>query len=190
MAGLQESARWAEARAALERAEARLDGAGRHDLRRRLGQARRDLDLVIQLDAIRLNRVTRGELAFYKARANRDYAEAFRPGGAGNEPRSAVACGGTDQRIGRARGARGGRLRLGGLRHRQGATGLAAGGGAANRLELRRLARACLRSGRMGGSTGAGGIGPDRAGGQREPFHSCWRSGNGSGPPAGTRPRS
>ena len=77
IAGLQESARWAEARAALVRAQDRLDGGGPSDLRQRIGQARRDLDLVIQLDAIRLNRVTRGELAFYKARANRDYAQAF-----------------------------------------------------------------------------------------------------------------
>ncbi len=35
------------------------------------------------LDAIRLKRVTRGELAFYKARANRDYAEAFQQAGMG-----------------------------------------------------------------------------------------------------------
>ena len=83
LAALQESARWAEARAALERAEDRLEGGGPGDLRRRLGQARRDLDLVIQLDTIRLKRVTRGELAFYKAQANRDYAEAFEQAGLG-----------------------------------------------------------------------------------------------------------
>jgi serine/threonine-protein kinase len=83
MAGLRESARWAEARAALDRAEVRLEGGGSGDLRRRLGQARRDLDLVIHLEAIRLTRVTRGELAFYKAQANRDYAEAFEQAGLG-----------------------------------------------------------------------------------------------------------
>ncbi len=83
MAGLQESARWAEARAALERAEDQLEGGGPGDLRRRLGQARRDLDLVIHLDTIRLKRVTRGELAFYKARANQDYTEAFQQAGMG-----------------------------------------------------------------------------------------------------------
>jgi eukaryotic-like serine/threonine-protein kinase len=83
LAGLQQSARWAEARAALARAEDRLDGGRTADLRQRLGRARRDLDLVIQLDAIRLNRLTRGELAFYKARANRDYAEAFAQAGLG-----------------------------------------------------------------------------------------------------------
>jgi serine/threonine-protein kinase len=81
VAGLQDGARWADARAALERAETRLAGGGPGDLRRRLGQARRDLDLVVQLDSIRLKRVTRGELAFYKARANREYAEAFQQAG-------------------------------------------------------------------------------------------------------------
>jgi serine/threonine-protein kinase len=83
MAGLRDSARWAEARAALERAVDRLEGGGPGDLRRRLGQARRDLDLVIQLEAIRLTRVTRGELAYYKAQADRDYAEAFEQAGLG-----------------------------------------------------------------------------------------------------------
>src|SRR5262249_37086245 len=82
-ARLQESARWAEARAALGRAEDRLEGGGPHDLRRRLGQAPRDPDLVIHLDTIPLKRVTRGELAFYKAQANRDYAEAFERAGLG-----------------------------------------------------------------------------------------------------------
>jgi serine/threonine-protein kinase len=84
VAGLQDSARWAEARAALERAEARLGGGGPDDLRRRLGQARRDLDLVIQLDAIRLRRVTRSELDFSQARADRDYQAAFREAGLGS----------------------------------------------------------------------------------------------------------
>jgi serine/threonine-protein kinase len=83
MAALRDSARWAEARAALERAEDRLEGGGPGDLRRRLGQARRDLDLVIHLEGIRLKRVTRGELAFYKTQANRDYAEAFEQAGLG-----------------------------------------------------------------------------------------------------------
>jgi serine/threonine-protein kinase len=83
LAALEENARWAEARAVLQRAEARLEEGGPDDLRRRISQARRDLDLVIQLDAIRLKRVTRGELAFYKARANREYAGAFRRAGLG-----------------------------------------------------------------------------------------------------------
>jgi serine/threonine-protein kinase len=81
MSALQDSARWQEAQAALERAEARLEGGGAVDLRRRLVQARSDLNLVVQLNAIRLNRVTRGELAFYKAQANREYTDAFRQAG-------------------------------------------------------------------------------------------------------------
>jgi serine/threonine-protein kinase len=92
VARLQESARWGEASAALERAEARLEGGGPADLRRRLAQARRDLELLIRLDTIRLKRVTRGELAFYKARANQDYAEAFEQAGLGtiHDPPSQV----------------------------------------------------------------------------------------------------
>ena len=92
-AGLHQSARWAEARAALKRAEARLEGGGPADLRRRLGQAWRDLDLVIQLDTIRLKRVTRGELLFYKAQADRDYRTAFQQAGLGSidDPPSRVA---------------------------------------------------------------------------------------------------
>jgi serine/threonine-protein kinase len=83
LARLQASARWEDARATLRRAVARLEGVGARDLHRRLGQAGRDLDFVIELDAIRLNRITRGELAFYKARADRNYAEAFERAGLG-----------------------------------------------------------------------------------------------------------
>jgi serine/threonine-protein kinase len=82
-AGLQDGARWEEARLALDRADRRLGWGAPDDLRRRLGQARRDLDLMIRLDAIRLKRVTRGELDFYKARANQEYAEAFGRAGLG-----------------------------------------------------------------------------------------------------------
>jgi serine/threonine-protein kinase len=93
LAGLQDSARWAEARAALKRAEARLGGGGPGDLRRRLDQARRDLDLVIHLDAIRLKRVTRGRLPLYKAQANQQYTEAFQQAGLGtiHDPPARVA---------------------------------------------------------------------------------------------------
>jgi serine/threonine-protein kinase len=82
-AALQDSARWAEARAALDRASDRFGGGGPRELRRRLDQARRDLNLVVDLDKIRLNRVTRGELAYYKAAANLKYAEAFSQAGLG-----------------------------------------------------------------------------------------------------------
>jgi serine/threonine-protein kinase len=89
----RDSARWEEARAVLDRAGGRLGRSGPNDLVRRLGQARRDLDLVRQLNAIRLKRVTRGELAFYKARANEAYAEAFRQAGLGTvgDPPSRMA---------------------------------------------------------------------------------------------------
>jgi eukaryotic-like serine/threonine-protein kinase len=93
VAALQESARWAEARAAIDRAAARLSGVWSDALRRRIGQARRDLDLVIQLDTIRLSRVTRGELVFYKAQAARKYEETFEEAGLGtvHDPPQSVA---------------------------------------------------------------------------------------------------
>src|SRR5262249_7195880 len=89
----QQQARWADARTALQRAEARLDGGGPRDLCQRFDQARRDLDLVIELDRIRLSRVTSGNvvsrlsrvtsgnLAFYKTKADQDYAKAFSDSG-------------------------------------------------------------------------------------------------------------
>ena len=120
----------------------------------RLRQAGRDLEFVIELDTIRLKRVTRGELAFYKAQANQDYGEAFRRAGLGtihDQPsRVALLIDGSA-----VRGACGRGLRLGGLRRRPGAAGLVAGCCAAGRLGLRRLARARSRSSRMGGWAGA-----------------------------------
>ena len=92
MAALQDSALWPEARSALKRAEVRLEGGGSVDLRRRLVQARTDLQLVVRLDAIRLTRVTRGELAFYKAQANREYTDAFRQAGLRTSDEQSVAC--------------------------------------------------------------------------------------------------
>jgi serine/threonine-protein kinase len=83
VAELQERARWTEAQAALDRADARLDNGGPDDLRRRLDQARRDLDLVMKLDKIRLRRVTRGDLPFYKGQADQEYQEAFQTSGLG-----------------------------------------------------------------------------------------------------------
>jgi serine/threonine-protein kinase len=93
VADLQGSASWAEAQATLERAEARLGGAGPDDLRRRITQARHDLDLVMRLDKIRLARATRGQLVFYKAQANKAYAEIFQEEGLGtvNDPPASVA---------------------------------------------------------------------------------------------------
>jgi serine/threonine-protein kinase len=83
LARLQGSAHWAEARAALRRAETWYQGGGPDDLRLRIAQARRDLNLVIKLDTIRLERATRGELAFYKARANSEYLTTFESAGLG-----------------------------------------------------------------------------------------------------------
>jgi serine/threonine-protein kinase len=81
MSALQDTARWSEARLALKRADDRLEGGGPLDLRHRLDHARSDLSMVEQLDAIRLKRVTRGELGFYKAQANVEYTDAFRQAG-------------------------------------------------------------------------------------------------------------
>ncbi len=83
LTSLQANARWTEARAVLERAEARLKGGGPDDLRRRLDQARHDLDLAAHLDAIRLQRATRGELDYYRMQADREYAATFQQPGLG-----------------------------------------------------------------------------------------------------------
>jgi serine/threonine protein kinase len=94
IANLRDDARWGLARSALERAESRLGRAAPDELRLRIEQARRQLELVIGLDNIRLKRVTRGELGFYKARANEEYAEAFaqaRLGGFSDSPASVAA---------------------------------------------------------------------------------------------------
>jgi eukaryotic-like serine/threonine-protein kinase len=93
VAELQDAARWTEAQAALERADARLGGGGLGDLRERLMRAQRDLDLVMKLDAIRLKRLTHGELSFYKAQANQEYVEAFQNASLGKvqDPPSRVA---------------------------------------------------------------------------------------------------
>jgi eukaryotic-like serine/threonine-protein kinase len=77
----------------LERAEARLNSGGSDDLRGQLGQARQDLDLVIELDRIRLSRFTSGNLVsrlsrftsgnwvFYRTKADREYTKAFAESG-------------------------------------------------------------------------------------------------------------
>jgi serine/threonine protein kinase/tetratricopeptide (TPR) repeat protein len=93
VAGLQEHANWTEARAALARAEARFGEGGPDDLQRRLAQARRDLDLVIQLEKIRLARMTLGGLPFYKLQSDRAYKKAFQTAGLGSvdDPAQSVA---------------------------------------------------------------------------------------------------
>jgi serine/threonine-protein kinase len=86
IAGLQERARWTEAEAVLERAEARLGGGGSGGLRRRLDQARHDLDLAKLLDDIHLKRVGSVEEIDFNntpTDADRDYETAFRDAGLG-----------------------------------------------------------------------------------------------------------
>jgi serine/threonine-protein kinase len=78
---LQQQARWAEARVALDQAHSRLDDGGPESLRARLERARRELDLVADLDAIRLRRATWVEGRFDLAGADRRYAEVFQAAG-------------------------------------------------------------------------------------------------------------
>jgi serine/threonine-protein kinase len=79
---LQQQARWIDAGAALQRAEARFNGGAAGDLRRRLNRTRSDLDLVNELDHIHLNRATSaGDLSYYKSRADRQYLSAFERSG-------------------------------------------------------------------------------------------------------------
>ena len=54
MAGLIQASKWPEARAAWERANGRLGDRHSADLRRRLDQGRRDLDMAAELEEIRL----------------------------------------------------------------------------------------------------------------------------------------
>jgi tetratricopeptide (TPR) repeat protein len=74
----QQQARWAEAEAVLEQAQARLGESGPQDLQQRVAQARADLGLVRRLDAARLRGATIVEGQFDYAGAERDYAAAFR----------------------------------------------------------------------------------------------------------------
>jgi serine/threonine-protein kinase len=84
---------WPEARAALERARGRLGDRGSAELRRRLDQGARDLDLAARLEAICLDLT----LAFMKPLADqpdRPYDEVFRGAGlgqVGDDPEAAAA---------------------------------------------------------------------------------------------------
>jgi tetratricopeptide (TPR) repeat protein/tRNA A-37 threonylcarbamoyl transferase component Bud32 len=93
VADLQRRALWDEARTSLDRAESRLKGGGAAILRSRLVRARRDLDLVIRLDRVHLQRLADGELPFYKVRADREYSAAFDEAGlikAGDDAKDAA----------------------------------------------------------------------------------------------------
>jgi tetratricopeptide (TPR) repeat protein len=83
VAHLQGQARWAEARAALGRAEGRLGLGGPSDLRLQLVQVSRDFNLVVRLDAIRLEQLTFAEENRPLAEADRAYAAAFADAGLG-----------------------------------------------------------------------------------------------------------
>jgi tetratricopeptide (TPR) repeat protein len=93
-AGLQKEARWAEARAVLEQTQQRLGEADEADLRSRVRQALADLNLVGELDTIRVeaSAVVDGKRDY--AGADRKYAAAFRAAGlgeAGDDPREVAA---------------------------------------------------------------------------------------------------
>jgi serine/threonine-protein kinase len=81
VARLQHQARWAEARVALDQAEGRLERGGPEHLRARLERARRELDLVAALDAIRLKLAVWVEGHFDKAAADREYGQSFQAAG-------------------------------------------------------------------------------------------------------------
>jgi serine/threonine-protein kinase len=97
---LREAERWQqqsafpEAGAALERARSRLGDGGPFWLYSVVEAARRDHRFLLRLELIRLNRSTWAEgqsshgalLRFNQARADRDYAEAFRDHGLGEPP--------------------------------------------------------------------------------------------------------
>jgi tetratricopeptide (TPR) repeat protein len=76
----RERGRWADARAALERARGRLGDGGPEPLRRRLGQAAADLEMVATIDGIRLRQAAlrTGEGLFDVAGSDPEYAAAFR----------------------------------------------------------------------------------------------------------------
>jgi tetratricopeptide (TPR) repeat protein len=90
----QQASSWSDARAALERAKARLGagdtfGIGQHEaLRAQVAQVERELDLVTCLDTIRLNRAAvvegRYDAHSNRLRADHDYEGAFRSAGFGS----------------------------------------------------------------------------------------------------------
>ncbi len=99
---LQQQSAFSEAGAALERARSRLGDGGPFWLYPVVEAARRDHQFLVRLEAIRMNRFTLVEgqqghgalLRFNRARADRDYAEAFRDHGLGepaNDPERVAA---------------------------------------------------------------------------------------------------
>jgi hypothetical protein len=78
MAGWLQKSSWPEAKAALERAKARLGNRGSTDLHHRLEQGTRDLQLAARLEAIRLDRVDRVWTTLSFERADKTYEETLR----------------------------------------------------------------------------------------------------------------
>lgn len=81
------SSDWSNVRLSLERAIARLGQGGSADLRARIGEKRRDLEVVERLEDIRMDRASLveavREVRFDRERAHRDYAAAFAGAGLG-----------------------------------------------------------------------------------------------------------
>jgi tetratricopeptide (TPR) repeat protein len=83
MVAWQQKSAWPEATAALERAKGRLGAGGSVELRNRLDQGVRDMELTARLDAIRLRRANQfGDKAAF-SRSDKDYEEAFSAAGLG-----------------------------------------------------------------------------------------------------------
>jgi serine/threonine-protein kinase len=130
VAALQQSERWAEARAALKRAQSIVSTGGNSELRQRCAQAAKNLDLAIALDHIRLTRATSGLLVVYRKMANEEYARLFAQAQLGtfqDAPKDAAA------RVGERA------LRLGVLPRRSKAARLGAESGAGGRSRSRRM---------------------------------------------------
>jgi tetratricopeptide (TPR) repeat protein/tRNA A-37 threonylcarbamoyl transferase component Bud32 len=91
---LQEQGKWADAKAALERARGRLAGGGPGDLRRRVRLAEADLDMVAKLEEIRLRQTEVKDGRFNLEAADPAYAAAFQRYGVealAPDPRQAAA---------------------------------------------------------------------------------------------------
>jgi tetratricopeptide (TPR) repeat protein len=86
---LRQRARWGETRAVLEQVRQRLWPSGPEDLRHEVAQADKDLTLVDRLDAARLIKSVWVGRHFDHASAAREYAEAFREAGLGDETEAA-----------------------------------------------------------------------------------------------------
>ena len=153
--GTARAGAWVEARAVLEQAQARLGESGPDDLRERLAQAVRTLDLVARLDAIGLQKATLAGEALDVA-MDRDDAAAFREAGLGDGRRRPQS---VRPASGRRRCVRpgGGAGRLGRRHTPRRAPGLAVCGGPGKRT--RGVAGRHPRPAGVGRSAGAGPIG-------------------------------